>query len=119
MKTRRWTNADLMEMFLEYNSRYFGGKLRTPASLSFASLDGLGHCFRYRHLYGPHKGEEELFGIHIGKDLRDSRRQWLLTLIHEMVHLEQGNRYSCGLRGKRFNKRMRELALAGAFDGLW
>ena len=41
------------------------------------------------------------------------------TLVHEMVHLEQGNKYSCGIMGKRFNGRMRQLALIGCFDGIW
>lgn len=115
-----WTNSDLMEMFLEYNSRYFDNRLKKPANLCFAPIGGLGHCFRYR-IVGRElrRHEREPFGIHISSVLRKSRRQWLLTLIHEMVHLEQGNRYSCGLRGRRFNRRMRELAMAGAFDGLW
>jgi hypothetical protein len=115
---RRWKNEDLMEAFDTLAHKYFSGKLHRPTSLSFVPLDGLGHTFRYRTV-GKRRSSDDLFGINISNKLRFSRRLWETTLIHEMVHLEQRNRFSCGLRGKEFNKRMRELAYQGAFDGLW
>ena len=118
-KTKRlFNNHDLMEEFLRLDKLYFGGKLPIPLRIAFAPIDGLGHTFRYRTV-GKRRSKEDRFGIHISIKLRFSRRLWEQTLIHELVHLEQRLKYSCGLRGKRFNKRMRELTIAGAFDGLW
>jgi hypothetical protein len=112
------TDADLLEMFLEFNSRYFGGRLKVPLKLVFESINGLGQTYRFR-VHGKRRSRNDLFGIRISTRLRWSRRMWMGTLLHEMVHLEQGLRYNCGWRGRRFNQRMRELALMGAFDGLW
>lgn len=117
-KDKRFTNADLMEFFEIYADRYFGGNLQRPANLSFASIPGLGHTFRYR-IAGKRRSKGDSFGIHISNKLRYSRRLWATTLLHEMVHLEQQNAYGCGIRGKHFNDRMAELAVAGAFNGLW
>lgn len=118
-KTKRWTNADLLGQFHDYNKEFFGGKLTPPINLAFAPIDGLGHTFRYRHFSGPRRSQDDPFGIHISSKIRYSRRLWMTTLIHEMVHLEQRNKYSCGIRGRHFNKRMAELAVAGAFNGIW
>jgi hypothetical protein len=112
---KRWINADLLREFRRLNVKYFGGCLEV-ANIAFAPIDGLGHTFRYRTL-GKRRSQEDSFGIHISSELRFSRRLWIGTLIHEMVHLEQRCRYSC--QGPRFNKRMKELAAAGAFTGIW
>jgi len=116
-KSELWNNADLREVFSIYNERYLGGKLALY-NLSFSPIDELGHAFRYRTV-GKRRDESDAWEIHISSRLRYSRRLWATTLLHEMVHLKMRNRHSCGLRGRRFNKRMRELAMAGAFDGLW
>ena len=122
--TKPWTDADLREFFDLANSRYFGGRLKA-LRIRFASLDGLGNTHRaaYRVLYGPRSQYRPVdrieYHITISHRLRYSRRLWATTLLHEMVHLEGENRNSCGLRGHRFNRRMKELAVAGAFNGLW
>ncbi len=117
-KLKIWTNADLMDEFLELNNRYFDGKLPVPLVLAFRNMEELGHTFRFRTL-GKRRTKDDDFGIHISRKLRFSQRLFVCTLIHEMVHLQLRNRYSCGPRGKRFNGRMRQLAFLGAFDGLW
>jgi hypothetical protein len=113
-----FTNNDLLEEFLRLDKLYFGGKLPMPLRISFALIDGLGHTFRYRTV-GKRRSKDDRFGIHISNKLRFSRRLWYASLIHEMVYLEQRCMYSCGLRGKRFNGRMRQLSFQGAFDGIW
>src|SRR5665213_872208 len=116
-KARRWTNTDLREVFDTYNDAYFDGKLECN-HITFADMYPLGKTTRLR-APGKRRSEKDLFSIKINKNLRHSRRLWATTLLHEMVHLEQRNRYSCGLRGRRFNARMVELAVTGAFDGIW
>lgn len=116
-KSKRWTNADLLVAFAKYNRQYFGGRLEV-AYLCFSSIDGLGHTFRLRTV-GKRRSQQDPFGMHISSQLRTSRRLWATTLLHEMVHLEQRCRYSCSINGDRFNVRMKELAEAGAFNGLW
>lgn len=118
-KEKKWKNADLIETFEMYARAYFGGKLRRPVRLVFAPIEGLGLTARYRTPGRRRNNKTDRFGIQISSQLRFSRRLWATTLLHEMVHLEQCNRYGCGVRGKRFNRRMKELATAGAFDGMW
>jgi hypothetical protein len=50
----------------------------------------------------------------------------VLTLFHEMVHLEMAIKHARKIgydraltHGKRFQRRMRQLAAKGAFDALW
>jgi hypothetical protein len=113
-----FNNHDLMEEFLRLDKLYFDGKLPMPLRITFAPIDGLGHTFRYR-TPGKRRSKEDRFGIHISSKLRWSKRLYISTLLHEMVHLEERNEYSCGPRGKRFNGRMRQLSFQGAFDGIW
>lgn len=113
----KWTNADLRKTFDIFNHNYFGSKLEV-ANLRFAPLGGkLGRTFRNRQ--AARRSINDTFSIHIGSQLRCCPRVAAGTLIHEMVHVEQRNRYSCGMTGKHFNVRMIELAKAGALAGLW
>ena len=116
---RKWTNADLLDSFNELNRKYYGNKLKTPARLAFVPIDGLGHTFRVRRVHGKRRSKDDEFGIHISNKIRFSKRLWLVTLMHEMTHLEQGNKYTCSAKGRQFNGRMRELSIDGAFDGVW
>ena len=110
----RWTNADLREMFDLFNSRYFSNKLKID-SIRFEDIDGLG---RSRTLY-DRSGRLSGYSTTISRKLRWSRRMWASTLLHEMVHVEDKLVHSCGINGHIFNRRMKELANRGAFNGLW
>ena len=57
--------------------------------------------------------------IHLNPKFKDSSSVWLRTLIHEAVHVEQWDIPLRHCHGPRFEKRMRHLAEAGAFYGLW
>ena len=116
-KSRLWTNADLREWFDIYNRLYFGGKLECN-HITYVDMFWLGKTTRLRRP-GRRRSQQDSFTIKISKRFRDSRRLSIGTLVHEMVHLEDRCHYSCGLRGKHFNRRMLELAKAGAFDGIW
>lgn len=116
----QFKDSDLWEWFHLFNSRYFARKLN-PLTIQFKDLShksALGHTGRYRVLYGK-KDQEERFYIEVDKTLNRSRSLACQTLLHEMVHLEQKNKYSCSVGGWVFNNRMKELAAAGAFNGLW
>ena len=120
-KTRKnnklWRNEDLREAFDLYNKLYFGGKLEAT-DIRFTVMEGLGKTVRFRTV-GKRRSQYDKFRILISNQLRDSRRLWATTLLHEMVHLEQQCKYSCGIKGSRFNKRMAVLAVQGAFNGIW
>lgn len=116
-QARRWNNVDLMELFDLYNARYFGGELERPCDLRFRKMPLLGRTVRVR----AHKrrSKDDKFAIRISTSIRFSRSLWASTLLHEMVHYKQKNKYACGVYGRMHNREMLRLAKAGAFNGLW
>lgn len=120
LRYKDYKDSDLWEWFHLFNSRYFEGRL-DPLTIKYKDLsckESIGHTGRYRTL-GKKRSQEDRFYIEIDKTLRRSRSLSCTTLLHEMVHLEQKNRFSCGTGGHKFNNRMKQLAAAGAFNGLW
>ena len=122
---RLWTNSDLREWFDLANARYFNNRLELRY-LEFGTFPshiralGQTHRITYRTLWGPRVSKPHVhWRITICRSLRRSRSLSIMTLLHEMVHLEQKNRYSCGAYGIRFNRRMKELAAQEAFNGFW
>jgi SprT-like family len=115
-----WGNAHLRECFDLYNARYFDGRLKVER-LEFARRsamgDFIGRTMRMRR--AKRRSKNDAWAILINRDYRRSRRIWAFTLLHEMVHVEQCCAFTCRERGVRFNTRMKELAMLGAFDGLW
>lgn len=102
------SQARLRRWFRVYNRRYFGNRL--PACTRVRRSD-TGEC------YGDAMGGEKPF-INInpapewcGADMNLAR----LTLLHEMVHVEQ---WPYQGHGPRFQRRMQQLAAAGAMRGL-
>ena len=47
------------------------------------------------------------------------RRYIESTLLHEMVHVEQWKLPRKQAHGRKFQKRMKQLAAVGAFNGIW
>lgn len=74
-----------------------------------------------RSQLGPVLKGTRTFKILINPKLRGLTTVIILTLLHEMVHVEQwdkiGRRES--YHGHKFQRRMKELAASGAFTGLW
>ena len=122
---RLWTNASLREWFDLANARYFKNRLEVrylEYGVLPARMHAIGqtHRITYRTLRGPRNPVSTVhWRITICSSLRNSRSLSIMTLLHEMVHLEQKNQYTCGAYGNRFNRRMKELAARGAFNGFW
>jgi hypothetical protein len=57
--------------------------------------------------------------IHLNPRFRGASGVWLRTLFHEIVHIEQWSLPAKDAHGPKFEKRMKQLAVAGAFNGLW
>ena len=58
-------------------------------------------------------------GVCLNPRYRNSRAIWPMTLLHEMVHIEQNHLAGDKAHGPEFVKRMRKLASQGAFDPFW
>ena len=44
----------------------------------------------------------------------------ILTILHELVHVEQWDGVTeKTMHGRKFDARMKQLAVKGAFNGLW
>jgi hypothetical protein len=112
-----WTDEDLLQEFNRLNKKYFEGSL-SVVYVRFeriARKGCIGHTKAFRQT-GARANDK--YAIKISPEIQHMRSFWMGTLIHEMVHVEQRNRYSCGL-GRKFNARMKQLAAAGAMDGFW
>lgn len=98
------------------NKHFFGGKLPKIPIKWPRSLRGTTYMGR---TMGPPKGGPATH-IELNPKYKYSPNLWGMTLIHEMVHVEQWetvpNRFC---HGPRFRARMRELAAKGIFDRLW
>lgn len=101
------TNADLKIAYKIYNKKYFHNKLPHDMVVHFTKMEMLGAT----HFYGKRP-----CWIVINKKLRWSASLAVMTLVHEMVHVELVN---VGGHGAPFQKRMLQLAKGGAFNKLW
>jgi hypothetical protein len=99
-RLRRW--------FSTYNGRHFGGALDPATRLKFHHEPG------YWGWVLNDAGES--CTIHMNHECTPDSRVGRIYLFHEMVHL-QLDPYAG--HGPRFQRRMQELAAAGAFKGLW
>lgn len=109
----RGTNEALRYMYLDFNKKYFHNALPKDLPVSFSKKPELGNALGHTAI---HKQTFRPLWIDIAARLRTSRRESAMTLLHEMVHVEQKERRG---HGKHFEKRMRELARHGAFKGIW
>jgi hypothetical protein len=74
-----------------------------------------------RSQLGPVPKGTRTFKILINHKLKGSTTVTLLTLLHEMVHVEQWDKIKKteSHHGHKFNRRMKDLAVRGAFRDLW
>jgi hypothetical protein len=56
--------------------------------------------------------------IKLARWSKKQRRQWMFTLIHEMVHVKLRNEPG-DYHGHKFQREMKRLANCGAFGYLW
>lgn len=118
----------LREAYYLFNSRYFRSKLTYDVVLQWRDID---HLAEYLPSYsllatrtkGDNKGTYRKVGgrketIYISKKTKDSSKIWMMSLLHEMVHLKLKNAKG-SYHGHAFQREMKRLANAGAFNGLW
>jgi hypothetical protein len=111
----------LEEIFGIANSRYFRSRLKNVKirwqKKSKMPPRAVGNT---RSEYGRLPKGSRKFEIWISDDLKKFSSFTIMTIIHEMVHCEQWDKTTgktC--HGRLFNKRMKQLANLGAFNGLW
>lgn len=105
--------------FTLLNSRYFHNRLKNVTVRWSKSLPK-GTLGRTQSVSGRVTEGERKFLIEL--DLKSRRYGSLMrmTLLHEMVHVEQWEKVtSRSCHGHRFQRRMKQLAQKGAFNGLW
>jgi hypothetical protein len=105
----RATNSDLKHIYKYYNKKYFGNKLPKDIKIRFKDISDLG-----RTLFDTDTKEPKI--VEIDSEYRTCAAVGRLTLLHEMVHVENIKKRG---HGKWFDKRMLQLAKQGAFNGLW
>lgn len=102
------TNAELTHRYREFNKKYFGNRLPKDMVVEFSQARkwlGVTHYKRGRPLY-----------IQINWKFRFSLSSCMLTLLHEMVHVELPYNVN---HGKKFHARMLKLARQGALKAWW
>lgn len=133
------SNEYLQSAFKGMNRAYFGNRLDPNILVSFKRMKYLGQTRKVwfqRPVTKKEIREERVSKnaiacyyiprIYISESFRYARRLCIGTLLHEMVHAEMfekgiGHRKGMCNSGQwnKFNKRMLQLAKAGAFNGWW
>jgi hypothetical protein len=113
--TKDWSPKDYYRF---YNGRYFRGRLPDiPVEWSakaFRKGDPNAGCL------GVAWFESGVpLGIQLNVKYKEASAIWLRVLLHEMTHVEQASLPKAQAHGRKFNKRMKQLAAIGAFNGLW
>lgn len=111
----------LQENFLLLNSRYFRNRLKNVKVRWKNGGFGDGRCIaRTLSTLGSVPKGQRKFVIEIDSALKKYHTFTIQTLIHEAVHVEQWDKVTTkSCHGRVFNKRMKQLAAKGAFNGLW
>lgn len=104
------TNADLQIAYKIYNKQYFSNALPNDMVVEFSS-GVLPKAYAVTRFYK----NRPLF-ILIDKKFRPMKGIALMNLLHEMVHVALPK---VDGHGAPFQKRMLQLAKAGAFNKLW
>lgn len=113
------------DLYAAYNKRYFGGNL-PPVDIEMIDTrdkDYFGQCSesgqpKYRTAKRMPR-QPARFKIHLAKWTKKSPKILAMTLLHEMVHVKLWDIPGIVDHGHRFDKEMKRLARAGAFNGLW
>ncbi len=107
----------LFSRYVEFNKRYFSGKLPTgdlcvfwDETISKSDLAGT--------WVTKYEGEPEKITISISRRIQDCDSCVGAALLHEMVHIKLRNR-KIDMHGKEFQKEMLRLAKKGALAPYW
>jgi hypothetical protein len=104
------TNKDLTLIYGWANRSFFHDKLPHDLDVRFGCPKGL----LGRTIVDVYTGRP--YYMRIADALKFSSNLCVMTVLHEMTHVEQPKKKG---HGAWFNKRMKELAQAGAFNGHW
>lgn len=107
------------ELYDIFNSRYFRGRLpKIPIKWSHdLGFEGNRKGILGSTHYDGVTNRPKL--ISLNPKYKSSGTIWVTTLLHEMVHVEQWRTPAKQAHGHKFQKRMKQLANKGAFNGLW
>ena len=94
----------LRRIYLNYNRHYFGGRLPTTVTLKYVKTKAWTAELDY-----------DTMTISISDHLRGWNSWIRASILHEMAHLAAPD----GSHGARWQRVMRHLARAGAFDTIW
>ena len=115
MSVQKWTPKSLYRF---WNCRYFRSALPDiPVTWSDKQFKG-----NRRTKMGSTWLAEETgrpIRIALNPKYRGAFVIWAQTLLHEMVHVQQWRTPAEQMHGRKFQKRMKQLAAAGAFNRLW
>jgi hypothetical protein len=114
-KVWEWT---VKEFYDRANENFFDGKL-PKVKIRWSKKSG--------GKWGPlemgityiKSGGGDASQISLNPKYRNQSSLWCLSLLHEMVHVEQRELPEEEMHGDKFHERMRELAVSGAFDPFW
>jgi len=109
------TNKALRDFFRVYNHMHFGGRLSENVTVSFGQTPKKDAA--YVDIRGV--GDDMVGEIVIDERLRgmDCVVAWLI--VHEQAHMDIDGDDDGKHDGPKHNKRMMELARAGALEGIW
>jgi len=106
----RQTNRDLWRYYDVANHKYFKNKLDKTIPIRFAKLP----CKVLGRTQVCNQGIAQC--IEISESLRKFEAHTIMTILHEMCHVESPQWKG---HGYKFDRRMLQLAKMGAFNGLW
>lgn len=102
------TNDDLMIHYRDFNKKFFSNKLPKDMIVEFGESKNWLGCTTY-------KKTRPLY-IQINRRIRFSLSMCMMTLLHEMVHVNLPPRVN---HGKEFQMRMLKLARQSAMKRWW
>jgi hypothetical protein len=111
------SDPGLFSRYVEFNKRYFSGKLPTH-DVSVFWDDAIAKSDLAGTWVTKYEGEPEKITISIAKRFQDCDSCVGVALLHEMVHIKLRNR-KIDMHGKEFQKEMLRLAKKGALAPYW
>jgi hypothetical protein len=108
-----FSSSQIKDLYRFFNGRYFRGRLpdipvvwcpdkKMPKAIATTWIEGekpVRICMNYKY--------------------KDTKVIWYHYLLHEMVHVQQAKLPRDQAHGRKFQKRMKQLANAGAFNCTW
>jgi len=115
------TTNNLKEIVNLANSRYFRNRLKNVTIRWARDKEIRSQSLAVtRSQHGRVPRGERKFLILLSKELKKMSNVAVMTILHELVHVEQWDKVTDRtMHGRKFHARMKQLAAKGAFVGLW